>query len=174
MQQPVLQTTRLVLRPYKMSDAERVHELVGNFEVAKTTQNIPHPYTLDMAYEWISAHSEALKQGDRMVYAVTLQEIDDLIGTVSLLNISNKEASLGYWIGEPYWGNGYCTEAVAAILEFSFDILKLNRVYAEHLAVNPASGRVMKKNEMVHIGNREVTDRFSENVPVEIYERFNI
>ena len=170
MKQPDITTERLLLRKYQLQDANRVQELVGNFEVSKTTQNIPHPYTLKDASGWISSHAENLENGTRIAYAVTLKDSRELIGTVSLIKIVNGEASLGYWIGQPYWGKGYCSEAVSALLEFSKKELGLNRIYADHLTTNPASGRVMIKNGMKHVGQREITDRFSKVATVETHE----
>jgi RimJ/RimL family protein N-acetyltransferase len=63
-----------------------------------------------------------------------------------------RRAELGYWIGRPYWGNGYCTEAGQAILEYGFQALNLNRIHAYHFKRNPASGRVMQKFGMKHEG----------------------
>ena len=61
-------------------------------------------------------------------------------------------AELGYWIGKPYWGQGYCTEAARATLDFGFEQLGLNRIFAHHFARNPASGRVMQKIGMTREG----------------------
>ena len=52
---------------------------------------------------------------------------------------------MGYWIGLPYWNNGYCTEAARAVVDFAFTDLGLHRIFAHHLVRNPASGRVMQK-----------------------------
>ena len=52
---------------------------------------------------------------------------------------------IGYWVGLPYWNRGYATEASAALLDFGFDVLGLNRILARHITRNPASGRVMQK-----------------------------
>ena len=170
MLQPTLDTERLELRPFKLSDAERVNELAGNLEVAKTTLNIPHPYTEDIARDWICSHTDTDGQKARIVYAITLKKVADVIGAISLINIEGGEARLGYWVGEPYWCSGYCTEAVAAILKFSFEKLRLYRIYATHMTSNPASGRVMEKNGMIHIGVSNMEDRYTNTVQVESFE----
>ena len=61
-----------------------------------------------------------------------------------------RKAELGYWVGKPFWGRGYATEAAGSIVDFGFDQLGLNRITAGHMVRNPASGRVMQK-----IGMRE-------------------
>ncbi len=168
-----LETERLALRGYDLDDAERVAELVGNYEVAKTTQNIPHPYSLEMAKNWISSHAQSLNEGDRIAYAILVKGPRELVGTVSLIDIQECQASLGYWIGQPYWGKGYCTEAVSAILDYAFAELRIESVYADHYSNNPASGKVMVKNGMQYIGQRDAIDRNGNIVKINRYEIFN-
>jgi ribosomal-protein-alanine N-acetyltransferase len=62
-----------------------------------------------------------------------------------VIHRSHDSGELGYWIGKPYWGRGYATEAAAAVLDFAFGPLALHRVEATHFTRNPASGRVMEK-----------------------------
>ena len=69
------------------------------------------------------------------------------------MSISKQhQAELGYWVGKPYWGKGFCTEAAQAVLAYAFNELALIRVYARYLARNPASGRVMQKLHMQYEG----------------------
>ncbi len=63
-----------------------------------------------------------------------------------------NRAELAYWIGKPYWGHGYATEAVQRMMEYGFNELKLNRIWAAALARNPASSAVMQKNGMNYEG----------------------
>ena len=65
------------------------------------------------------------------------------------------QGELGYWIGVPYWGKGYCTEAGEALLEYGFTELDLNRIHASYFSRNPASGRVMEKLGMTYEGTRK-------------------
>jgi RimJ/RimL family protein N-acetyltransferase len=88
-------------------------------------------------------------------FAITHREKGFLIGGIGLNNI-NKEhenAELGYWIGKPYWGKGYCTEAARTVLKYGFEVMRLNRIHANHYTRNPASGRVMQKIGMKHEGH---------------------
>jgi RimJ/RimL family protein N-acetyltransferase len=76
-----------------------------------------------------------------------------LVGAISLrLELGHERAELGYWIGVPYWGRGYATEAAGAMVGYGFDELGLNRIHAHHLARNPASGRVLEKTGFTHEG----------------------
>lgn len=142
---PTLSTERLILRPFRLSDAPDIQHLAGAREVAEMTINIPHPYETGMAEQWIASHADSLRSGTGVVCAITLKASGVLIGATGLaINPVHQRAELGYWIGRPYWGQGYATEAAAELLRFGFQTLKLNRIHATHMSHNPASGRVMQ------------------------------
>jgi RimJ/RimL family protein N-acetyltransferase len=142
---PTLRTERLLLRPFQQDDAPVVQALAGVPEVALTTQNIPYPYEDGIAEQWIATHRESWEDGTFLTLAVTCPA-EGLVGAVGLdIDAWNRRAELGYWIGRPFWGRGYATEAAAAVMELGFDLLDLNRIEARHMTRNPASGRVMQK-----------------------------
>ncbi|MEX2027693.1 MAG: GNAT family N-acetyltransferase [Pirellulaceae bacterium] len=150
--QPTLKTERLVLRPFTVADAPLVQILAGDKDVASTTRLIPHPYPDGLAVSWISTLPSKYQQGDGVSFAITLKE-GALIGSIGLiLSLADHHGELGYWIGKPYWNSGYCTEAAAAMLQFAFDTLDLERVFAKYMGKNPASGRVMAKLGMTQEG----------------------
>ena len=152
---PTLDTERLRLRPFQLSDAERVRELAGQRAIADTTLRVPHPYEPGMAEEWISSHAERFAKGEEAVFGITLRKTGELVGAIGLaLSARDLNAELGYWIGVPYWGQGYATEAARAVLRYAFDELRLHRVHACHFARNPASGRVLERIGMRHEGFR--------------------
>ncbi|MCD4846899.1 MAG: GNAT family N-acetyltransferase [Candidatus Aegiribacteria sp.] len=143
---PVLKTRRLALRPFTLSDSEDVRKLAGERDIADTTLNIPHPYEEGMAEKWISTHMAGFDENTSLTFAITCRKDGKLLGAVSLtVQRSHSRAELGYWIGKPYWGNGYCTEAAHAVMEYGFTVLRLNRIFATFMTRNPASGRVMEK-----------------------------
>lgn len=152
--QPNLYTERLVLRPFKLSDAKQVQMLAGEMKIAETTLNIPHPYENGMAEAWIGTHRQGLKQEKEVTYAIVNANTDQLMGAISLMSINpiHKKAELGYWIGVPYWGKGYCTEASKALIDYGFKDLNLNKIYAKALVTNIASWTVMEKVGMSHEG----------------------
>lgn len=154
---PVLETKRLVLRGFVASDAPAVQRLAGDRSIADTTLRIPHPYEDGVAEKWIASHRELFAQGSGVTLAIVLKGHADPIGAISLMSISwnDSRAELGYWVGRPYWNNGFCTEAGEAVLSYAFDDLGLNRVYASHLTRNASSGRVMQKLGMKHEGRQE-------------------
>ena len=171
--QPALHSERLLLRTFTLDDAPSVRLLAGERDVASTTINIPHPYEEGMAEAWIGTHRPAFERGEAAVFAVIDRATGDLVGAVGLtLAAAHERAELGYWIGKPFWGRGYATEAAAAILAYAFDVLGLNRVHATHLTRNPASGRVMQKVGMTHEGRSR--EHFKKWGAFEDVERYGI
>ncbi len=151
--QPVLYTQRLLLRPFVLADAPGMQRLVTAPEIAATTANIPNPYPDGMAAQWIAGRPAALENETHVAYAVTLRQGGELVGNIGLHpEMAHRRAELGYWMGVPYWGQGYCTEAAAAMLCYGFEELGLHRIMARHFKRNPASGRVMQKIGMTYEG----------------------
>jgi ribosomal-protein-alanine N-acetyltransferase len=166
----MLRTERLVLRGFTLADAPDIKRLINTREVALNTLRIPHPYPDGEAERWISTHEEGREKGDH-VFAVTLRASKEFIGTVGLhLKPDHDMAEIGYWIGVPYWGHGYATEAAGAVLSFGFETLSLNRIYAMHFTRNAASGRVLQKLGMRHEGTlRQHTKKWGEYIDLECY-----
>ncbi|MBN1291312.1 MAG: GNAT family N-acetyltransferase [Candidatus Latescibacteria bacterium] len=149
----MLNTARLILRPFKLDDAPSVQQLAGDREIASNTLRIPHPYTDGLAEEWIGIHAEQFAEGKAVNYAIVLKCNNYLIGSIGLtIDREHERAELGYWLGKPFWGHGYCTEAGKAVIKYGFDGLNLNRIDAHYLSRNPASGRVMEKLGMKYEG----------------------
>jgi len=146
MGQPVLETPRLVLRPFTMDDVPEVTRLAGDPLIADTTANIPHPYEVKHAVEWIGTHEERFAKGTLFNAAIAGRDDGTLYGAVGLeIHPPHDHAEIGYWVGVPYWGRGYATEASGALLAWAFGERRLHRVIGRHVARNPASGRVMEK-----------------------------
>ena len=169
--QPILKTERLKLRPFTLDDASRVQELAGDKEIARTTLLIPHPYEDGDAEKWINTHEPMFRLGELVNYAIVRANTNELIGAISLnLSKDYDRAEMGYWIGKPYWDNGYCTEAAQALLKYGFETLKLNRIFAHHMTDNTASGRVMEKIGMSYEGCcRQHVKRWGEYQDIIIY-----
>jgi ribosomal-protein-alanine N-acetyltransferase len=145
--QPTLETARLLLRPFRISDAADVVRLAGAREIADTTVTIPHPYTGDTAVAWISSLPEHWAAGSMAAFAIASRANGALLGAAGLSHIDrdHEQAELGYWIGVPFWGLGYASEAAARILAFGFETLALNRIYAHYMLRNAASGAILRK-----------------------------
>ncbi len=150
---PEIKTDRLQLRGFQASDAPDIQLLAGAREVAEMTLNIPHPYLKGMAEAWIENHERDFESGEGVVWAMVELKSNKLIGAVGLIvNRRFNRAELGYWVGKPFWGQGFATEASMAALAYGFEEMKLNKIHASHMVRNPASGRVMQKIGMEQEG----------------------
>ena len=166
-----LQTERLTLRAYAPSDIPALMPLIGAREVAATTLRIPHPFTDSDARSFMTATQEELANGSALRLAVVLRGSDTLCGGAGLrIEPDHRRAELGYWIGVPYWGNGYATEAARAIVNYGFGTLGLHRIFASHFGNNHASARVLTKIGMRHEGSlRAHVLKWGEFLDLEMY-----
>lgn len=167
---PTLNTGRLVLRQFEVTDAEAVQHLAGAKEVAAGTF-LPHPMDRQAAHDWITERLKNQAAGTGVTFAITLAESGEVIGSIGLEIVAEHEQGrLSYWLGSAYWNHGYGTEAVTALVDYGFLSLKLHRIYAPHFHTNPASGRVLQKVGMTHEGRlREHYIRFGQRIDVELY-----
>lgn len=148
-----MHTKRLTLRLLAPQDAEPMEHWASDKEVADTTLGIPHPYPAGSSTGFIQGRMEAAERGDGYSFAVLRTHDDSFLGVVGLhLQQQHNSAEMGYWVGRPYWGSGYCTEAAERVLQFAFEELGLNRVYAAAMTRNPGSYKVMEKLGMKHEG----------------------
>ena len=153
MEMPELRTGRLVLRTYTHADTESLVRLAGTREVAATTLRIPHPYSEQDAIDFIAACRPDFDLGRSVRLAITLRESGEFCGGIGLHLIpEHHRAELGYWLGVPYWGKGYATEAAKEVVRYGFETLNLKRIYASYVSGNPASGRVLEKIGMHYEG----------------------
>jgi RimJ/RimL family protein N-acetyltransferase len=148
---PRIETRRLVLRAPEQRDAPRIAEFCGDFEVARMTALMPHPYALDDAESFISR----LDGGDPDRDKVFLVE-HETWGPVGMIGFHLRHddpyPEMGYWIGRPYWGRGIATEAAQAALDWAARSWRRRAVGAGHFVDNPASGRVLEKAGFLYTG----------------------
>lgn len=166
-----LETERLILRPPEVTDAPAITVLAGHYEIARMTLNIPHPYTHSQAETFITSIRQAASAGTDYTFAITSKAAGTLMGCIGLhLNPDHRRAEMGYWIGVPYWNQGYTSEAARRMVQFGFDELALNRIFAMCFAYNPASARVMQKAAMSYEGMlRQHLVKWGEYVDVHVY-----
>jgi RimJ/RimL family protein N-acetyltransferase len=147
-----IHTARLTLRPFRGADAARVAELAGAWEVARMCARVPHPYAVADAEAWFATQPEARAAGRAFDYAVETAA-EGLIGAVGVERRKAGEApTLGYWIGQPYWGRGYATEAGAALLATAAHELGEADFRSEHFVDNLKSGIVLEKLGFAYTG----------------------
>jgi RimJ/RimL family protein N-acetyltransferase len=138
---PVRATARLRLRAPRRDDASAIAALANDRRIAENTARIPHPYTLADAEGFLGYLAESETE---TAFAITLAD-DALIGLCGLLMKPRKTPEIGYWLGVPYWGHGYATEAARAVVDHAFEDLGLDRLEAGARVSNPASRRVLEK-----------------------------
>lgn len=141
---PVLPTERLILSQLEEKDIPFIVELLQHRIFSDLTSNIPYPYVENDARSWVKMSKEAFGNNAGYTFAIRNKK-GQIIGAIGLHDRDDDKAELGYWIGIPYWNKGYVTEAAKAIIDFGFDELKLNKIFATHFPHNPASGRIMEK-----------------------------
>ena len=135
----VLRTERLLLRALQPSDARAIARLAGDLRVSQNTGAIPHPYRSADAKQFL----DRLNNCDgEATFAVTRDDV--LIGICSV-NFRKDGPELGYWLGVPYWGKGYGTEAARAVVDKAFTELGHSTLYSGARISNPASRRVLEK-----------------------------
>ncbi len=140
-----IDSKRLVLRKLRKGDERRIFELLTE-RVVRFLESVPWPYSKRHAEEFVLRSMDRF--GREYTYAITLE--DELIGLVTLDRIFRGRASLGYWLGEDYWGNGYATEAVRALLDAARGDLRLAVSTAS--TRNIASQRVLEKCGFTKLG----------------------
>jgi len=138
-------TPRLVLRRPEMADVPAVVSLANNLHVAENLMTMPHPYKPSDAVDWINTRTPRHK-GARL--AITLRECGTLVGAVgwsSKLLQGLDLPQIGYWIGEPFWGNGYATEAAQAMIDHIFSHTDVQELGCSCRVTNVGSRRVIEK-----------------------------
>jgi RimJ/RimL family protein N-acetyltransferase len=138
---PVLMTERLVLRAPRIEDAKLVATLANDRRIAENTARIPHPYRPADAERFIAAATGAT---DETVFLITLGDAD-VIGACGLMFGPGEAPEVGYWLGVPYWGKGYATEAGHALVDHAFTDLDCEALQSAARVSNPASRRVLEK-----------------------------
>lgn len=142
---PVLETKRLAMRAPRLEDAKTIAALANDRRIAENVARIPHPYQVPDAENFISL---ANKAGGEAVFLIALRD-ETVIGACSLvlqeLKTQEQTPELGYWLGVPFWGKGYATEALHAVIDYAFTDLSHEALQAGARVTNPASRRVLEK-----------------------------
>ena len=150
---PKIETERLFLTELRAEDISNIVKYASNKNISDFTQNIPFPYAEKDAIFWINMANQGFKNRNQYTFAIRQKDKDDFIGGIGIkIERKNNRAEIGYWIGEPFWGNGFATEATKAVIKFGFENLDMNKFTSSHLANNPASGKVLKNSGMKREG----------------------
>jgi RimJ/RimL family protein N-acetyltransferase len=136
----VLETQRLVLRAPQFEDAKAVATIANDRRIAENTARMPHPYRMSDAETWIVGSAAEL---DTETYLITLAN-GSVIGGCGF-DLGDGALEIGYWLGTRYWGKGYATEAVRALIDHAFTSLDHKALQSCVRVTNPASRRVLEK-----------------------------
>ncbi len=134
-------TERLLLRPSWPEDAGELHQAIADEGIVRNLARAPWPYTAEDAVR--SATQEHDAHFPSFLMMLRTNGAPRLIGACGIGNLDG-EPELGYWIGRPYWGLGFATEASRAVIEIAKTIGH-KKLVASHFTDNPASGKVLRK-----------------------------
>ena len=161
---PTIETQRLVLRPFRDSDAARLAEIANDARISHMLGSMPHPFALANAHAYITASTSL--QAAAAQFAICLKPSGELIGSVgygppAAEGKSPDETDFGYWIAVDHWSHGYAREAAQAAISQAFRTTGLESIDTEHLTINPASGRVLTRLGFLIAGERTCHSRAS-------------
>jgi RimJ/RimL family protein N-acetyltransferase len=149
-----LETRRLWLRWLRQADTQAIVRLAGEKAVAEMTALIPHPYPPDAATAFVFDSRKANTLGDELRLAITVKgRPNHLIGMVGIRRLEDAPPDLGYWLGTPFWGAGYATEAARALIDAFFAYTDGAELASSARVINPASRRVLEKCGFAHTGS---------------------
>ncbi len=150
-----IETARLRLRALQLADAPVVERLAGDWEIARYTGHIPHPYPSGGAAPWIEETWAEAIAGKKVVAAIERRADASMVGCIELdMTQGAGTGSLGYWVGRPFWGAGIASEAAAAMVALGFERLGLRQIEAAAVPANRRSIRVQEKLGLGLIGER--------------------
>lgn len=138
----ILETYRLILRPWREEDAPRLYDLCRDPEIGPAAG-----WSVHQSAEESREVIRTVLSGPR-VWAITLRDSELPVGSVGLKDttaVEDPEPELGYWVGRAYWGRAYVPEACEAVLEYCFTMLGERRVWCAHYEDNDRSRRVIMK-----------------------------
>lgn len=155
----IIETARLQLRSLRDDDLADLIALIDNWEVARWVSSVPHPYIEADGRNWIALVRQDHATGRPRRFAIALKVTDRLIGGAGLDGSTGDESdepSLGYWLGQPHWGNGYGREAVAAVVDYGFRTLGMETIRAYTDPRNAASQKVLLHCGLKNVGEIEL------------------
>jgi ribosomal-protein-alanine N-acetyltransferase len=167
---PTLETSRLLLRPLEIADADEVQMLFPHWEIVRYLANrVPWPYPPDGAYTYYrDAALPAVERGEEWHWTLRLKSNPaGLIGSISLM--TGEEHNRGFWVGLPWQGQGLISEACEVVTDYWFDTLRFSVLRVPKAIANAASRRISQKQGM-RIVAMEEREYVSGRLPSEIWE----
>ena len=146
-----LETERLLLRPPDFRDVPAITSWIGDYDVSKNLASVPYPFRESDAHDFVAHAIEGRARGEKFDFALEQKDGVRFMGCCGV-RLKDGRFRLGYWLGKPYWGHGYMSEAAKKVISFAFHDLKATSVTAGWFHDNPASGRVLEKLGFGHDG----------------------
>jgi len=150
---PVINTERLLLRRVEKSDVNEIFFLRSDKNVLQYLDTIPVA-TIAEAASWIERMNDLGKNNDAVTWAITLKQDNMLAGTICFWNITKEHyrAEIGYALHPKHQGKGIMQEAMTAILDYGFTIMKLHSIEANVNPNNSSSIKLLKRNNFIREG----------------------
>lgn len=164
---PELNTNRLVLRQFRQDDLEPICAYIGNYEVSKMLTVVPYPYTKADGEWWLKHINETpLNEATNWV----IESADGFAGAIGIRILEDGHPRIGYWLGEPFWGKGYMSEAAEAVVNYCFEALGASKVTSGAFEENDGSLNVLAKNGFQTVGSRPDKSRARKEQDVTLIE----
>jgi RimJ/RimL family protein N-acetyltransferase len=144
-----IETDRLRLRPFRSADAGEFARLAGDWAVASMTSDIPYPFSRRQAFAWLAPMRGEVR--------FAIEREGQLIGGAGFYRRASGTAELGFWLGRPWWGHGYATEAARVVLREGLKNPRLPGYSSAHFVDNRASERVLRKLGFQPVGRARIT-----------------
>ena len=142
-QLPILGNDRVKLREFDERDVPAWFERLNDREAARLAGD-PRPESIEVCHEWLEGHRTAFANGKGLRWAIVPAAASDSIGSVGL-SVTERGVEIGAAVGRAHWNRGYATEAARLVLDYAFNVLDAGTVWADLLAENVASRRVLEK-----------------------------
>lgn len=142
------------LRPWNLSDLDSLVQYANNWNIAKNlTDKFPFPYTEHNGKTFIE---NVTKHDPLQIFAIAIDgEAIGAIGIHPQDDIHRKNAELGYWLAEPFWGQGIISHAIKKAVDYGFETFEIERIFARPFGTNIASQKVLEKNNFILEGKFE-------------------
>ena len=152
-----LETPKLWLRWPRLTDASNLARYLADHEVTKMTSRIPHPYPPEEAERFVFETRRNNSDGQSIGLVITPNaKPQQAIGAITLAPTEIEgELVIGYWLGVPFWGRGYASEAVNGMIDIGFGLSRASRIIASVRTINPASRRVLERNGFTYTHDSE-------------------
>lgn len=151
--QPVVETERLTLRPLRRSDRGLLEMYTSDERVARMTRSIPHPLPPGATEAFIQRSLADDRDEDVWVMDASRSDRAELVGLIALERMDREQSEIGYWVAPAFWNTGYAQEAVRGLVEAN--PLDNQAIFASVFQDNPASARVLTNNGFQYLGDAE-------------------